>query len=168
MTRKNFSFRYDWQKAIAGLDPEIRLEIYECTVRYAETGELCFSTDTAAEAFNKYILPDFKRREKAAEYRARRKARREPAETEATEPVAELVNEVAESAAETAESTPDEPKVPLIPAGPNRRERRLMEAEAKRLAKRKKRNALARRANPPTPEAPTSDNLKSAIYLPGW
>ncbi|MBD5174998.1 MAG: hypothetical protein HDT06_04175 [Bacteroidales bacterium] len=168
MTRKNFSFRYDWQKAIAGLDPEIRLEIYECTVRYAETGELCFSTDTAAEAFNKYILPDFKRREKAAEYRARRKARREPAETEVTEPVAEPINEVAESAAETAESTPDEPMVPLIPAGPNRRERRLMEAEAKRLAKRKKRNALARKANPPTPEAPTSDSLISTTYFPVW
>lgn len=165
MTRKNFSFRYDWQKAIAGLDPEIRLEIYECTVRYAETGELCFSTDTAAEAFNKYILPDFKRREKAAEYRARRKGRREPAETEVTEPVAEPIGEVNEPA---EEKLPQKTTAPFIPVGPNRRERRLMQAEAKRLAKRKKRNALARKANPPTQEAPTSDNLKSAIYLPGW
>ncbi|MBD5215461.1 MAG: hypothetical protein HDS78_02920 [Bacteroidales bacterium] len=165
MTRKNFSFRYDWQKAIAGLDPEIRLEIYECTVRYAETGELCFTSETAAEAFNKYILPDFKRREKAAEYRSRRKARREPAETEATEPVAEPIGEVNEPA---EEKLPQKTTAPFIPVGPNRRERRLMQAEAKRLAKRKKRNALARKANPPIQEAQSSDNLKSAIYLPGW
>lgn len=75
MARKNFSFRFEWFQAIAHLDPEQRLEIYEQTIRYASTGRACFQSGIAAVAFNKYILPDFERRAKAAEYRARRKAR---------------------------------------------------------------------------------------------
>lgn len=76
MKRKNFSFRFEWQQAIADLSPEERLEVYEQTIRYASTGRACFYSGRAEIAFNTYILPDFLRRAKAAEYRARAKARR--------------------------------------------------------------------------------------------
>lgn len=75
MPRKNFAFRFAWFEAIAHLSWEVRLEVIEATIRYAETGETGQLSPAAAEAFEKYIMPDFHRRAKAAEYRARRKAR---------------------------------------------------------------------------------------------
>ena len=76
MPRKSFSFRFEWQQAIADLAPEERLEVYEQTIRYAETGKVStFYYGRAAAAFYAHILPVFHRRAKAAEYRARRKAR---------------------------------------------------------------------------------------------
>lgn len=75
MSRKNFAFRFEWHNVIQYLPWEIRLEVYEATIRYAETGQTGQLTPLAAETFEKYILPDFRRRAKAAEYRARRKAR---------------------------------------------------------------------------------------------
>ena len=76
MQRKNFAFRFEWMEAIASYDPNIRLEIYEATIMYAQTGELPEMSPQAALGFETYILPDFERRRRAAEYRARAKARR--------------------------------------------------------------------------------------------
>lgn len=75
MPRNNFYFRFEWSQDICYLDPLERLEVYEATFLYARTGETAEMSTRAAEAFNKFILPVFRRREKAAEYRARRKAR---------------------------------------------------------------------------------------------
>lgn len=84
MQRKNFYFKFEWQSAIAHLPGCYRLEVYEAAVRYAETGETGPMSAIAAEAFEKYIMPDFRRRAKAAEYRARAKARRAAKEAEAS------------------------------------------------------------------------------------
>lgn len=75
MARKNFAFRFAWFEAIAHLPREVRLEVIEATVRYAETGTQGTLSAAASEAFDEYILPDFRRRAKAAEYRTRRKTR---------------------------------------------------------------------------------------------
>lgn len=75
MPRKNFAFRFAWFEAIAHLSWDLRLEVIEATIRYAETGSAGELSSGAEEAFEKFILPDFRRRAKAAEYRARRKAR---------------------------------------------------------------------------------------------
>ena len=69
MQRKIFAFRFEWMEAIASYDPNVRLEIYEATVMYAETGTLPAMSPQAALGFETYILPDFERRRKAAEYR---------------------------------------------------------------------------------------------------
>lgn len=146
MQRKNFAFRYEWLQAIADLDPEIRLEIYEGTIQYAATGKVCFRSGIAATAFNKYILPDFERREKAAIYRARRKAAKAAKESdgknEKTEPITPKNP--------TSSKTPTTPKTPTTSNNPtppppllNRSERRALEAEARRLRKRRQRRALA-------------------------
>ncbi|MBD5219790.1 MAG: hypothetical protein HDS72_06085 [Bacteroidales bacterium] len=134
MQRKNFSFRFEWQQAIAHLAPLCRLEIYEAAVRYAETGETGPLSAEAAEAFEQYIMPDFRRRAKAAEYRARRKARLAAKSTE--EPITP-------NPPTTPISPTTPPKItPIIFPGPNRRERRLMAAEQKRHAKRQARKKL--------------------------
>lgn len=167
MTRKNFSFRYEWQQAIADLDPEIRLEIYEGTIRYAQTGKVCFQSGIAANAFNKYILPDFERREKAAAYRARRKARFEAAKPEATE----TSKEINESNKSDKSNESNKANQTVTPIQPNRRERRLMEAEEKRLAKKRKRNAKARQLHklPKFGAAaftmPDLDDYSEALYV---
>lgn len=83
MQRKNFAFRFEWMQAIASYSPDVRLEIYEATILYAETGELPEMSPQAARRFEVYILPDFERRRKAAEYRARAKARRQAKEAAA-------------------------------------------------------------------------------------
>ena len=91
MPRKNFAFRFAWSEAIADLRWPVRLEVFEATVRYAETGQTGELSPEAAEAFEKHILPDFRRRQKAAEYRARRKARlAAEAAAKASEQVIEL------------------------------------------------------------------------------
>ena len=138
MQRKNFSFRFEWQQAIAHLEPAVRLEIYEQTVSYAATGSACFQTEAAEQAFNEFILPDFRRREKAAAYRARRKA-------------AQKANESDEAASPASSASPAVPTTPTIPTPPtaptalprpNRRERRWLEAQQRRLQKRRQSKAL--------------------------
>lgn len=138
MQRKNFSFRFEWQQAIAYLNPEERLEVYEETIRYARTGRASFYSARAEAAFNTHILPDFERRAKAAAYRARRKARIQ----------AEAANKSATPTPPATPKVPNPPTPPIAPISPNRRERRLMEAEQKRLDKKRKRNALARSMKP--------------------
>lgn len=128
MQRKNFAFKFEWQQAIAYLSPEERLEVYEETIRYARTGRVSFNSGRACVAFNTHILPDFERRRKAAEYRARAKARRQ-AEAEASNKSGNPDNT-------------DSPIAPAAPAAPNRRERRRMMAEEKRLNKKRQRNRL--------------------------
>ena len=103
MPRKNFAFRFEWMQALAYLAWDFRLEVYEATIRYAETGETGELSPTAAEAFEKYILPDFRRRQKAAEYRARRKAR--------------LAAEAAAKASEQIGVLADRPEIASIPDG---------------------------------------------------
>ncbi len=81
-TRTNFSFRYEWSEKIAHLSETIQYQIFIGTVAYAKHGE--FPADASAEAraaFEEYILPDFIKRAKAAEYRARAKARKAAAQT---------------------------------------------------------------------------------------
>lgn len=125
MQRKIFAFRFEWMEAIASYDPNVRLEIYEATVMYAETGTLPAMSPQAALGFETYILPDFERRRKAAEYRARAKARREGRQVPAqAEPVVEAVAE--------------QPKIVMEPTPElklNRRERRQLEAEQRRKRK---------------------------------
>ena len=105
MQRKNFSFRFEWQQAIANLEPEERLEVYEQTIHYAATGAVSsFYHGRAAAAFYTHILPDFERRAKAAAYRARRKAR---LAAEAAAKAAEQVSELADRPATV--SIPDRP-----------------------------------------------------------
>lgn len=103
MTRKNFAFRFEWSQALAYLSWDCRLEVYEATIRYAETGETGELSPSAAEAFEKFILPDFRRRQKAAEYRARRKAR--------------LAAEAAAKASEQVRVLADRPEMVCIPDG---------------------------------------------------
>ena len=103
MQRKNFAFRFEWFDVISYLAWECRLEVYEATIRYAETGETGELSPSAAEAFDKVILPDFRRRQKAAEYRARRKAR--------------LAAEAAAKAAEQVSVLADRPDAVRIPDG---------------------------------------------------
>lgn len=101
MQRKNFAFRFEWSQAIAYLSWDFRLEVYEATIRYAESGETGELSPLAQEAFEKFILPDFRRRAKAAEYRARRKAR--------------LAAEAADKACEQVSVLADRPDVVYIP-----------------------------------------------------
>lgn len=103
MSRNNFAFRFEWSQAIAYLSWEFRLEVYEASIRYAETGQTGELSPSAAEAFEKYILPDFRRRAKAAEYRARRKAR--------------LAAEAAVKSAEQIELLAGRPDIVCIPDG---------------------------------------------------
>ena len=133
MQRKIFAFRFEWMEAIASYDPNVRLEIYEATVIYAETGTLPAMSPQAALGFETYILPDFERRRKAAEYRARAKARREgrqvppqEVQTVQAEPVVAAVAELPEIVMEPT------PELKL-----NRRERRQLEAEQRRKQKRR-------------------------------
>ena len=132
MQRKNFSFRFEWQQAIAHLEPELRLEIYEQTINYALTGKRYFKSGIAALAFNEYILPDFERRAKAAAYRARRKAAKEANKGD------ENVGN-SENLGSDEPTTPNPPTVPTPPGNPthvlNRRERRMLEAAARRRAR---------------------------------
>lgn len=103
MPRKNFAFRFEWSQAIAYLSWDLRLEVYEATFRYAETGETGELSPSAAEAFERHIMPDFRRRQKAAEYRARRKAR--------------LAAEAAAKAAEQVSVLAKRPEIVCIPDG---------------------------------------------------
>lgn len=165
MKRTNFAFRYQWSLAIAHLPAEYRLEIFEATVRYAETGATGPMSDVAAEAFGSFILPDFERRRKAADYRARAKARKAQAhgpETEQPMPEAPAV-------AEPAEKT-EEGIIAQTPTGPNRRERRRHQAEEKRLQKKRRRNAAARAGHEAeADDEPTADILpRPRVYTPYW
>ena len=159
MKRTNFAFRYDWNLAIAHLAPEYRLEIIEATIRYAETGETGPLTDIAAEAFRSFILPDFERRRKSAERRARSKARKISNDSSTADSVP----------SEASEKIDELPMAKTLP-GPNRRERRLLEAQEKRLQKKRRRNAAARAKHaaetpaPPTPVHPTHP----PVYTPFW
>lgn len=140
MTRKNFSFRYEWQQAIADLDPEIRLEVYEQTINYAATGKLNFTSGIAALAFERHILPDFERRAKAAEYRRKRKERlqAEAAISENSESSEYSENSESSENSECSENSESSDVTPT--PMPNRRERRLLAAVARRHAKRRRLN----------------------------
>ena len=116
----------------------MRLEIYEQTVSYAATGSACFQTEAAEQAFNEFILPDFRRREKAAAYRARRKAAQMANESdEAASPASS-----ASPAVPTTPTPPNPPTASTAPLRPNRRERRWLEAQQRRLQKRRQSKAL--------------------------
>lgn len=165
MKRTNFAFRYEWNLAIAHLSPEYRLEILEATIRYAETGETGRLSDIAAEAFRTFILPDFERRRKAATYRARSKARKAQKEKTENQPVEPALLTAAEEPQDIEKSTAAE-----VPAGPNRRERRLLQAQEKRLQKKRLRNAAARAKSEVAKEEPASAPLPPLprMYTPFW
>lgn len=166
MKRTNFAFRYQWSLAIAHLAAEYRLEIFEATVRYAETGATGPMSKVAEEAFSSFILPDFERRRKAAEYRARAKARKAQAENaEIHQMTPQEVVSLPEPSAEI-----EDQQIAPTPSGPNRRERRRLEAEEKRLQKKRSRNAAARAKHEadtkPEPETPLPPLPR--MYTPFW
>lgn len=127
--RKNFSFRYDWAEKIAHLPEEVQFEILTGTVAYAKNGEFPLSASAEARtAFEEFILPDFRKRAKAAEYRARAKARKQCSQAQA---------KVTVQAAEPEAEAP----VPLafaIPLSRAERRRRAREEQKKRGRKMQK------------------------------
>lgn len=137
MQRKNFSFKFEWHQAIAHYSPEIRLEIYEAVIRYAETGQLGHLSLEAAVAFEKYFRPDFERRRKAAEYRARRKAAEAKKSEESRDSESSEISDTSYTS-----TTPEPTEIPTL-LRPNRRERRRMEAEERRFRKKRMGRRLA-------------------------
>lgn len=132
-TRKNFSFRYEWSERISHLSEKVQFQILTGTVAYAKTGE--FPSDACSEAlsaFEEYILPDFRKRAKAAEYRARAKARKAAAQPTSVAPEVPVEQESKVTHAEEPQTAAEPQRLP-------RAVRRRLERERIKDQKRKKR-----------------------------
>lgn len=133
-TRKNFSFRYEWSERIAHLSDTVQFQILAGTVAYAKTGEFpAEACDEAREAFEEHILPDFRKRAKAAEYRARAKARKAAAQAAS----ASMSHEAAVAPAQSAPASGAADKAAELPVTPPPAP--LSRAERRRLEKMKRR-----------------------------
>lgn len=113
--RKNFSFRYDWAEKIAHLPEKVQFEILTGTVAYAQSGVFPESSAEAREAFEEHILPDFRKRAKAAEYRARAKARKAAMAQQAqpaSEPGEPKQPQTAEPETKVEKAAPEPPTAP--------------------------------------------------------
>ena len=58
--RENFLFNCSWRAAVRGLAPELRLEIYEAVMDYAQSGVVPEMSDVAMVAFS-FIRQDIDR-----------------------------------------------------------------------------------------------------------
>lgn len=137
-TRKNFSFRYEWSERIAHLSEKTQYEILVGTVAYAKTGE--FPTGASAEAraaFDEHILPDFLKRAKAAEYRARAKARKAAAQTQTVENNKSAEPHTAPAKEDAAPQSAEELDAAPAPIPLSRAERRRRARELEKQNKRR-------------------------------